>query len=446
MPVLTAGIVPAHIPTAASMSAIPVITNDKKLFSRIRTLISIEAFENPELVHLKGYQEALDYMNMEMPELVFISFSESTVGGYALLKSIMTDPWLLHAGIIALCGGYDEVKRLEKARGANIITYLITEDIERHLPQVMDIIMNNRRILFQRQIESDLVGNISGSFKLDNNPIAANCYANLICNFLYNCNRVDVEKKDYLYFAINEMLMNAIEHGNCGIGYEEKTAWLEKHGQILDLIEKKCADPAVRRRRVTFEYTLGEERARFYIADEGGGFDWRRMLEVTKNQDCLSLHGRGISVTKKFVDNLTFNERGNEVRFEFAYQPNVSNITPGLFRNMEQVEFAPGDSVFEENEPSDFLYYIVKGRYDVTVNGRKVSTLTPDDVFVGEMSFLLNNRRSAAVKAATDGRLIKISKKEFIEAVKRKPHYALFLSRLLARRIQRLNQDAGRKK
>jgi hypothetical protein len=428
------------------MSAIPIVTNDKKLFDRVSKILSVEAFENPETVQLRDFQGAMDYMNMEMPELVFIGFSDDSVGGYALLESIMTDPWLLHAGIVALCTGYDEVKRLEKARGANIITYLVNEELERHLPRVMHIILNNRRILFQRQIETDLVGNISGSFKLENDPVAANCYANLICNFLYNCNRLDVEKKDYLYFAINEMLMNAIEHGNCEISYDEKTQCLEKHGQILNLIEKKCSDPVIGARRVTFEYTLGPEHSYFFVGDEGNGFDWRGMLEVTKNQDGLSLHGRGISITSKFVDNLSFSELGNEVSFEFRYQPNVSNITPGLFKNMVQVEFAAGDSVFSENEPSDFLYYIVKGHYDVIVNGRTVSTLTPDDVFVGEMSFLLNNRRSAAVRAATDGRMIQISKKEFIEAVKRKPHYALFLSRLLARRIQRLNQDAGKKK
>ncbi|MBD3393187.1 MAG: cyclic nucleotide-binding domain-containing protein [Chitinivibrionales bacterium] len=426
------------------MSAIPVITADRKLFNKVRKHISIEEFESPELVHLKDTQEALDYMNMEMPELVFLNFSEDSLGGYGLLESIMTDPWLLHAGIIALCSDYDDTKRLEKIRGANIVTYLLVEDIARHLPRVMGIIVNNRRILFQRQIESDLVGNISGSFKLDNDPVEANCYANLICNFLYNCNKLDIEKKDYLYFSINEMLMNAIEHGNCGITYEEKTAWLEEHGQILNLIEEKCKDPAIGGKRVTFEYTLSTDHSRFFVADEGEGFDWRAMLETTKNQDYLSLHGRGITVTKKFVNNLLFNEKGNEVSFEFRHQTDVTNVTPGLFRNMVQLDVTEGDTVFKEGEPSDHVCYIVKGRYDVIVGGRVVSTLGPDDVFMGEMSFLLNNRRSAAVKAASSGRLIKISKQEFVEAIKKKPHYALFLSRLLAQRIQRLNRSASR--
>jgi CRP-like cAMP-binding protein len=55
------------------------------------------------------------------------------------------------------------------------------------------------------------------------------------------------------------------------------------------------------------------------------------------------------------------------------------------------------------------------------------------------MSFLLDNRRSATVVARTPGRLIRISKKEFVGAIRRKPHYALFLARLLAQRVQRAN-------
>jgi CRP-like cAMP-binding protein len=75
----------------------------------------------------------------------------------------------------------------------------------------------------------------------------------------------------------------------------------------------------------------------------------------------------------------------------------------------------------------------------VIVDGIKVSSLSPDDIFMGEMSFLLNDKRSATIKAETDGRLIEISKKDFVEAIRLKPYYALFLCRLLAQRIERSN-------
>ena len=104
------------------------------------------------------------------------------------------------------------------------------------------------------------------------------------------------------------------------------------------------------------------------------------------------------------------------------------------------MEVVEGDIVFKEGEPSNFLYYIATGAFDVMVQGSKVSELKPDDIFVGEMSFLLNNRRNATVVAKGPGRLIKISKKNFITAIRKNPHYSLFLSRLLAQRIERINK------
>ena len=55
------------------------------------------------------------------------------------------------------------------------------------------------------------------------------------------------------------------------------------------------------------------------------------------------------------------------------------------------------------------------------------------------MSFLLNNRRSATVRAEIDGKLLKISRKSFVTVIKEFPHYGIFLSKLLARKLVRAN-------
>ena len=60
---------------------------------------------------------------------------------------------------------------------------------------------------------------------------------------------------------------------------------------------------------------------------------------------------------------------------------------------------------------------------------------------MGEMAFLLNNKRSAAVYAEEKGKLIKISRKSFVHVMKNYPHYGIFLSKLLARKIVRANEQ-----
>lgn len=426
------------------MDIVPLISDQESLIDTMRRLTVSPAGPVEEVVPVRSFDRAIEYMNIEMPELVFMDFTDPRIDAYGLLDMVKSDPWLLHGGIVAICADHEGMKKLDGTRGANIVVALTVDDLRKHLPRIMTIIDKNRRILFQREIGYDLVSNISGSFKLDNDPFEASCYANLICNFLHQSNRLDPDKRDYLNFAITEMLMNAIEHGNCGISYDEKSAWMGQGKMMLELIEHKCSLPYIAARKVLFEYTLGTDSAHFVVADEGEGFDWRGLKDAGSAENIGKLHGRGILVTRNFTRNLSYNEKGNEVSFDMPYQRDVTGMTPGLFVNMEPRDIDKGEVIFREGERSNFLYYIVKGQYDVVVNGNVVSSLSPDDVFMGEMSFLLNNRRSATVRAATSGKMIEISKKAFVEAIKKKPHYALFLSRLLAQRIQRANLKSSR--
>jgi CRP-like cAMP-binding protein len=70
--------------------------------------------------------------------------------------------------------------------------------------------------------------------------------------------------------------------------------------------------------------------------------------------------------------------------------------------------------------------------------------LSPDDIFMGEMSFLLSNRRSATVVSKGKSTLFKISKQDFVNLIRDNPHYGIFLARLLAQRLARLNLRMSR--
>jgi hypothetical protein len=422
------------------VDTVTLISSNTDLFREVSEALSAGGATPYRGILLKDPAAALDFLSMEMPDLALVDCSDPSFDAFDLLKSITIDPWLFHGGIIALCENFEISGKLEDVKGANIVAIVMREDVQKHLPTIIAVVAGNRRLLYQQELGADLVRNISGSFRLGSDPIEAACYANLVSNFLCSSGRIAVDDKSVLTMSIFEMLINAIEHGNCGIGYAEKTAWLEQGKNIGDLIERKCRDPVVAAKRVTFDYTFMQEQAHFSIADEGEGFDWQKFTDSTHATGALELHGRGIFMTKGFTRNMRYNESGNEVSFEIEYSRERSVVTPGVLGAMETTDVEAGQTVFTYGEPSDYLYYIVKGTYEIIVNDRTVSVLSPDDIFMGEMSFLLNNKRSATVRAATAGRLIRISKKDFVEAVRRKPPYALFLSRLLAQRIQRLNE------
>ena len=58
-------------------------------------------------------------------------------------------------------------------------------------------------------------------------------------------------------------------------------------------------------------------------------------------------------------------------------------------------------------------------------------------MFIGEMAFLLNDRRTATVIAlGNDCKLIKIPKTAFLSLIRKNPHYGIFLSKMLAQRLE----------
>ncbi len=418
---------------------LPVISTNSSLAEQLSDAIKGGGYTDVDLPLISSKEDGLEYLNINLPDLFFLDISDEHVDPFPFLEEVMKDPWLLHGGIIVVSSSFAELKKLEEYNGANLLIAITYDEISKQLSKILGIVKENSNIIVQRAIGVDLISNISGSFRMNNDTIEVGCYTNLICNFMYNTNRLSTGEKTKLNITISELLLNAVEHGNCGITFEDKSKWLEGGKNIGELIDQRNQDSKISNRKVIFEFNIEKDKSTFFIADEGEGFDWSEVKDVTSVENLFELHGRGIMMARNFTSKLKFNDKGNEVTFTINHEDKESTLTPSIFHDVEAKTFSSGDIVFRQGEESNYLYYIVKGEYDVIVNDKVVSTLTPNDIFLGEMSFLLNNRRSATISAAGEGTLMKISKKEFVQAIKHSPHYALFLSRLLAQRIDRLN-------
>lgn len=421
------------------MRRFPVISTDVELNDRVARIC--EKFDPVfQPVFLETIEDALEYVRYELPEFQLLNFSDPLIDVMQLVDSTMTDPWIHYGGVIGVYARSDGKKVESLPRETNVVTMIRRGEFVETFFRVLLILYQNRQILFQRDIQLDFLGTIQGSFEMDNDPYNARTYASLLTNFLFNSNYLDIEMRDRVHVALFEMIMNAVEHGNCGISYDEKTAYLEEHGDIIPLIRLKCEDPEIGEKRVTITYRIAEERSHFTVADQGEGFDWRSRLEDESVK--LAQHGHGIRMTRHYIENLRYNDAGNEVSFEVPHQKQA-NVTPGIFADQETVSLVDGDIVFREGEESNDLYYIVSGKLEIFSTDQRVAMLTPDDIFLGEMSFLLGNRRSATVRACGPASLIKVTKNAFVTGIQKQPHYGIFLARLLAQRLSRLNRQVA---
>ncbi len=112
--------------------------------------------------------------------------------------------------------------------------------------------------------------------------------------------------------GLQELMVNAVEHGNLGISYEDKTElvmngrWLEEVNRRLEAPEGLC-----RQVRVAFERT--GEAVQVTVADEGAGFNWQKYVDFDARR-AFDSHGRGIAMARTLsFDEVRYSGNGNTV-------------------------------------------------------------------------------------------------------------------------------------
>jgi len=86
--------------------------------------------------------------------------------------------------------------------------------------------------------------------------------------------------------ALEEAMVNAHKHGNGG-------------------------DP---RKQIAVSYEVGRKRTVVRVCDQGRGFDPRMVPDPTAPERISLPNGRGIMLMRAYLDEVVFNEQGNEVQ------------------------------------------------------------------------------------------------------------------------------------
>lgn len=112
--------------------------------------------------------------------------------------------------------------------------------------------------------------------------------------------------------GLAELMLNGIEHGNLGIGYDEKTR-LFREGTWEEEVHRRLALPENAGKCVTIEYERRTKEVFFRVRDQGAGFDWTRYLDFEPAR-ATHCHGRGIALARvNAFSSLEYEGNGNSV-------------------------------------------------------------------------------------------------------------------------------------
>lgn len=240
-------------------------------------------------------------------DLVLLDRSMPELDGMEVLKRMKAHPALRHVPVI-LQTAKSEPHQIAEGIDAGAYYYL-TKPYDHNVMRSVVATCGEERARFRslqaQARRSALTATIANTAHFSFRTLEE---ADALAAFLANtCPHPDAAMTGF-----SELLINAVEHGNLAITYDDKSV-LRTEGRWEAEVARRMALPAYRDRRVHVTFERSADAITVCIADQGAGFDWRRYLTFDPER-AMDNHGRGIAMAKAFsFDTLDYRGNGNEV-------------------------------------------------------------------------------------------------------------------------------------
>jgi CheY-like chemotaxis protein len=259
------------------------------------------------VVYANNGRDALEKIKEAPPDLVVTDLVMPEIDGLGLVKEVRATYPAIPV-ILMTAHGSEDIAAAALLAGA--ASYVPKRHLARDLPETVQTILYLAQANRQQQAVLAYLVDSESRFTLPNDlrlisPLVA---------FLQNdLRRMGLHQGDgdlHLPIALHEALVNAIVHGNLEVpGHLRET----DSSDYLEWIKQRQATPPYSERRVHVIARETREELKYVIRDEGPGFDTSTLPDPADTEDLKNSCGRGLFLIRTFMDEVRFNEAGNEI-------------------------------------------------------------------------------------------------------------------------------------
>jgi CRP-like cAMP-binding protein len=112
--------------------------------------------------------------------------------------------------------------------------------------------------------------------------------------------------------------------------------------------------------------------------------------------------------------------------------------TVQIFQKQPNGHVIAGQIIFEQGQLGDYMYGILEGEVNLSINGKVIETLKAGDVFGEGALAHLNGTRFTTATAKTDCKLARMDQQHFLFAIQETPMFALQVIRSYSDRMHNL--------
>ncbi|MBN1515693.1 response regulator [Candidatus Sumerlaeota bacterium] len=283
-----------------------IVDDEEAIISVLRGFLDQET--DFECHYANSSDEAIQLFTTENIDVVLTDIKMPGLNGIALIGELRKiNP---HVQVIAM-SAYGDVEEVIEALRAGVVDFFqkpfrihtALESLRRAFQRVNVVYSADQTAKWIAKEEKELI--IPNSFE---------AASQVTMELTRNMTPFDLDDEfqlESIRVALNEIIVNAIEHGNLEISYEEKNKLIENFENYRSVIEQRSVDSRYKDRRVLIRSRITSNEARFIIEDEGKGFAHDNLPDPTDVENLMNSHGRGILMARIYMDELLYNEKGN---------------------------------------------------------------------------------------------------------------------------------------
>lgn len=283
-----------------------LIVDDNPLDLRVAAKLA-EA-EGMQVLHARDGRDALGLLAGDRPDVLLTDLDMPHMNGLELVCEIRKS----HPGVpvvLMTARGSEEIAVEALKCGAS--SYVPKRNLKRDLGPTLRMVIEAAAARSERRKVFGLMEHTESRFVLGYEPRGPAALVSYCQDAMRMMNLCDEAEMVRVGTALAEAIQNAIDHGNL-----ELDSRLREEGdgtEYHELGRRRSDESPYRDRRVHVTARLTPAEAVFVVRDDGPGFDPASRPDPTAPENLALSYGRGLMLIHTFMDEVRFNDRGNEI-------------------------------------------------------------------------------------------------------------------------------------
>lgn len=260
------------------------------------------------MIYAVDGSEALEAMRKDVPDVVVTDMHMPTIDGLALVQELRAS-YPSVPTILITAHGSEETAIAALQSGA--ASYVPKRNLAKRLVDtVRDVIALSGSGRTQRRLHS-CWGRTEFEFVLENDTSLIPSLVTHLQQYSASIRPTDETEQLRVNIALHEAIRNAMHHGNLELSSDLRQ--INPDAYYEEAERRRHLEPYTHR-HVYFRVCETPEESHFHIRDEGAGFDISKVEhDPTDPMHLESPSGRGLFLMRMFMDEIRYNEKGNEL-------------------------------------------------------------------------------------------------------------------------------------